>query len=399
LVDFPRSAVIGFLCAKDAQQAEYRGDAPGDAGRLSPVQGAGCPDSRRKREEFMSEYRPIWILCGLVLLCSLAAAQTVSSSLVGTLTDSSGAVVPDAAITLTNQTTRVVLKSQSGSAGLFRFPNLPPGTYTLRIQVAGFKAYVQQDIVVSSSETRDLGRVILEVGNLSEQITVTAEATPLQTASSEKSALVSGEQLSAIALKGRDFFGLVSTLPGVVDTRNRDNTSNAGTLSGMNINGLPNNKINYTIDGVSANDTGSNSDIHVNGNIDSIAEVRVLTSNYQAEFGRKAGATISVVTKGGGRDYHGSAYWSHRHEQFNANGFFSNRAGRNADGSPVLPRVPYRFNIPGYTVSGPVPAGGYNRNKDKLFFFFGQEFTRQRRNFDTQYRTMPTQLEREGDFS
>ena len=352
-----------------------------------------------KKGETVFRKKAILAVCGLILLFSPAVAQTVSSSLVGTLADSSGAVVPNASIALSNQATGAGLKVQSNSGGLFRFPNLLAGTYTLSIQHSGFKTYVQQDIVVSSSETRDLGRVVLEIGNLSEQITVTAEVTPLQTASSEKSALVSGDQLSTIALKGRDFFGLMSTLPGVVDTRNRDNTSNAGTLSGMNINGLPNNKINYTIDGVSANDTGSNSDIHVNGNIDSIAEVRVLTSNYQAEFGRKAGATISVVTKGGGRDYHGSAYWSHRHEQFNANGFFSNRAGRNADGSPVLPRVPYRFNVPGYTFSGPVPAGRYNQSKDKLFFFFGQEFTRQRRNFDTQYRTMPTELERAGDFS
>ena len=332
-----------------------------------------------------------WICCALALLCAAGLAQTVSSSLVGMLVDPADAAVPNASLTLTNQATGVVLKTESNSAGLFRFPNLPAGPYTMTIQVGGFKAYTQQSIAVSSSETRDLGRVALQIGSLTEQITVTAEATPLQTASSEKSALVSGDQLSAIALKGRDFFGLLATLPGVVDTRNRDNTSNAGTLSGMYINGLNNNTINYTIDGVSANDTGSNSDIHVNGNIDAIAEVRVLNSNYQAEFGRKAGATISVITKNGGRQYHGSAYWSHRHEQFNANNFFSNRNS--------LARVPYRFNIPGYSVSGPLSVGGFNRNKDKLFFFLSQEFTRQRRNFDSQYRTMPTDLERDGNYS
>ncbi len=231
----------------------------------------------------------------------------------------------------------------------------------------------------------------LQRGNLTEEISVTAEATPLQTASSEKSSLVTGTQLSSIALKGRDFFGLLDILPGVVDTRNRDNTSNAGTLSGMHVNGLNNNTINYTIDGVTANDTGSNSDVHYNGNMDAIAEVKVLTSNYQAEFGRKAGATISVITRGGTRDFHGGAYWSHRHEQFNANNFFNNRSG--------IGKSPYRFNIAGYNVSGPIKIGGFNRNKDKLFFFFGEEFTRQRRDFGTQYRSMPTALERNGDFS
>ena len=334
------------------------------------------------------------ILAIILLACfsSLGLAQVVSSSIIGTLVDPADAAVPGIAVSATNEATGATFKTESNAAGLFRFPNLLAGTYTLSVQATGFKAYQQQSIVLSSSETRDLGHVVLQLGSLSESVSVTAEATPLQTASSEKSSLVTGTQLSAIALKGRDFFGMVDTLPGVVDTRNRDATSNAGTLSGLSINGLANNTINYTIDGVTANDTGSNSDIHYNGNMDAIAEVRVLTSNYQAEFGRKAGATISVITRGGGRDFHGGGYWSHRHEQFNANNFFNNRSG--------IAITPYRFNIAGYNLSGPVVLpGGFNKNRDKLFFFFGQEYTRQRINLGTQYRTMPTALERSGDFS
>ena len=334
-------------------------------------------------------------ILALILMACLpfaGVAQVVSSSIIGTLVDPADAAVPGVALTVTNQATGASFKTESNAAGLFRFPNLLSGTYTLNVQATGFKAYQQQSIGLASSEVRDLGHVVLQLGSLSESVQVTAEATPLQTASSEKSALVTGTQLSAIALKGRDFFGMVDTLPGVVDTRNRDATSNAGTLSGLNINGLPNNTINYTIDGVTANDTGSNSDIHYNGNMDAIAEVRVLTSNYQAEFGRKAGATISVITRGGGRDFHGGAYWSHRHEQFNANNFFNNRSG--------IAITPYRYNIAGYHLSGPVVLpGGYNKNRDKLFFFFGQEYTRQRVNLGTQYRTMPSTLERGGDFS
>jgi hypothetical protein len=334
------------------------------------------------------------VLSAVALLPAICLGQVVSSSLVGTLVDPVDAAIPNMEITLANPATGATLKTESNAAGLFRFPNLLPGTFTLTVRVTGFKAYTQRDIVVASSETRDLGHVQLQLGNVTEEVSVTAEATPLQTASSEKSSLVTGTQLSAIALKGRDFFGLVDLLPGVVDTRNRDNTSNASTMSGMYINGLNNNTINYTIDGVTANDTGSNSDIHYNGNMDSIAEVRVLTSNYQAEYGRKAGATISVITKGGGRDFHGTAYWSHRHEEFNANNFFNNSSG--------LRITPYRFNIAGYNLAGPVLLPGHwNKSKDKLFFFFGQEYTRQRINLNpvTQYRMMPTALERTGDFS
>jgi len=334
------------------------------------------------------------VLALAVLSVSVCFGQVVSSSLVGTLLDPANSAVPSVAISLTNQASGAVQKTDSNADGLFRFPSLPAGTYSLSLHAPGFKTYNQQNIVISSSETRDLGRIMLQLGNVTEEISVTAEVTPLQTASSEKSSLVTGTQLSNIALKGRDFFGMLATLPGVVDTRNRDATSNAGTLSGMYINGLNNNTISYTIDGVSANDTGSNSDIHYNGNMDSIAEVKVLTSNYQAEYGRKAGATISVITKGGSRDFHGAGYWSHRHEQFNANNFFNN--------SSNLQITPYRFNIAGYNLAGPILLpGSFNKNRDKLFFYFGQEYTRQRINLNpvTQYRSMPTALERTGNFS
>jgi len=328
----------------------------------------------------------------VALLCACGFAQTVSSSLVGTLTDPANAVVPGAEVVLTNLGTGAVQTTSSNSIGLFRFPNLLTGRYSVSVRATGFKGYAQTDIVISASETRDLGRIELQLGSLSDQVTVTAEATPLQTASSEQSALVTGTQLGAIALRARDFFGMMTLLPGVVDTRTREATSAAGGMGGLTYSGTSYMLSNYQIDGITANDTGSNNDIHFNGNMDAIAEIRVLTSSYQAEFGRKAGATISVITKGGGRDFHGSAYWSHRHEQFDANSFFNNRTG--------LPKSPSRFNIPGYSLGGPIYLPKrFNTSKDKLFFFFAQEYTRQRVNLATQYRIMPTAAEREGNFS
>ena len=331
------------------------------------------------------------VASGFLVICAVLSAQIVSSSIVGTLTDPGNAVVPGVEVVLTNLGTGVVNKTNSNSVGLFRFPTVLTGRYSITVHATGFKGYSQTEIVISASETRDLGTITLQLGSLAEQVTVTAEAAALQTASSEQSSLVSGTQLSSIALRARDFFGMMSLLPGVVDTRTREATSASGGMGGLSYSGSSYLMSNYQVDGITANDTGSNNDIHFNGNVDAIAEIRVLTSNYQAEYGRKSGATISVITKGGDRDLHGSAYWSHRHEEFNANSFFNNRSS--------LLKSPYRFNVPGYSVGGPISLGGFNRTKDKLFFFFAQEYTRQRINLTTQYRIMPTAVERAGDFS
>jgi hypothetical protein len=331
-------------------------------------------------------------LCALFALSGSGLAQTVSSSLLGTLTDPTKAVVPNIEVVLTNQETGAALTARSNSDGLFRFPNVLTGKYSLKVEAPGFAPYTEREIVISARETRDLGRIDLKLKGTAEQVTVTAEVTPLQTGSSEKSSLLTGTQLESIAMKGRDFFGMMRLTPGVVDTSGRDVTSNQGTMGGLTYNGTGSGQSNFSLDGVSANDTGSNNDIHFNANMEAIAEVRLMPGNYQAEFGRKSGAQIVVITKAGTNEFHGAAYWTHRHEEFNANSFFNNRNG--------IVKAPYRFNVPGYSIGGPVfIPGKFNRNKNKLFIFFAQEYTRQRVNLSNQYRNMPTELERKGDFS
>jgi len=146
------------------------------------------------------------------------------------------------------------------------------------------------------------------------------------------------------------------------------------------------------VDGVSDMDTGSNYTIHYEPNMDAVQEVRVLTTNFEAEFGRNSGGIITVVTKNGTQEFHGTGWWTHRHEEFNANTFFNNVSG--------LARTPYRINIAGYSLGGPVYIPKhFNTSKSKYFFFGSQEFTRQLLNFSTQYKTTPTALERAGDFS
>ena len=330
----------------------------------------------------------------LLLLAAVASGQNVSSSLLGTIVDPSASPVPSADVELTNEGTGAVLVVQSNTDGLFRFPTLLAGHYTVKVTAAGFKVFTLTAIDLSSSEVRDLGRITLQVGSLKETVQVEATVTPVQTASSEKSALMSGAELSNIALKGRDFFGLMYTLPGVVDdgSQARDTTS-PNSIGGIYIAGGRVDAKDMRVDGILNLDTGSNGTIHYEPNMDAVAEVRVLSSNYQAEFGRSGGGTITMITKGGGQSFHGSGWWTHRHEGFNANTFFNNKAG--------TPITPYRINIAGFSIGGPIYVPHhFNADKKRLFFFVSQEYTRQRAIvFNGGQSRVPTDLERKGDFT
>ena len=242
------------------------------------------------------------------------------------------------------------------------------------------------------NERRSLGEIVMQVGQLSERVEVTAEVTPVQTASSERAGLVTGTQLLNTAIRGRDFVSLIATLPGIYDEnmQSRDVSKGPGA-GGVHINGGRSTSINFALDGVQNTDTGSNGGSHVQPNMDAVAEVKVLTSNYQAEYGRSSAGTINVTTKSGTQNFHGSGYWFYRHEGLYANSFFRNRTG--------TVRPVERIQNFGYTIGGPVYGRGFNKNKDKLFFFWSQEFVRRRSYPGTQFVTTPTALERAGDFS
>ena len=219
-----------------------------------------------------------------------------------------------------------------------------------------------------------------------------ASGTPIQLSSGEKSGLVTGQQLSDIAVKGRDFASYLVTVPGVVDSGSAGRealTRNA--LGGIHINGGRDTSALLTIDGVPSIDAGNNGSPE-EPNMDSIAEVKIMTSNYQAEYGRNGGGLVTVVTKSGSRDFHGSAYDYYRHESLNANDFFNNRTN--------TPKSPYRYRITGYSVGGPVFIPKlFNRERNKLFFFFSQELVGSRVNMNPQFINVPTERERNGDYS
>jgi len=329
----------------------------------------------------------------LFLLCSAVSAQVVSSSVRGTLVDPTGAAVPGAACTLTNQATGVSMTTTSASDGAFVFPNVLAGTYSLRAQAAGFKITETTNIVVTANETRVVGRITLELGEIKETVSVTAEAAAVQLASSEKSGTITADQLQNIAVRGRDFFTYLLTVPGVVDNfSQRRETASPDSIRGTFINGGRQNQKNLAIDGITNLDTGSNETVQFQPNMDAISEIKIMTSNYQAEFGRSGGGVITVITKGGAKDFRGTAYNYYRHESLNANSFFNNRTG--------TPKSPYRYRISGYSLGGPVYIPGkLNTGKDKLFFFWSQEYTGMKRDYGTRFVNMPTAMERRGDFS
>src|SRR6185312_6588587 len=285
---------------------------------------------------------------GVILLLSLAflfansaQAQTVAGSILGTAVDQSGAIVPGANVVLTFTATGAIRTATADASGVFHFPNLSPGVYTVVITAQGFKQSTTTSIEIGQGETRDLGKIALEIGAMTQEVTVSAAVTPVQTSSSEKSTELTDSELNALPLRGRDLFGSLKLVPGVVDTNNSRDVTSPGAIGGITINGNTSAK-NFTVDGITDMDTGSNGTLHYEPNIDAIQELKVLTSNYQAEFGRNSGGTITVVTKSGTQEFHGTAGWNHRHEEFNANDYFNKQNNR--------PRDKYRYNVDGWSL-------------------------------------------------
>jgi len=341
------------------------------------------------------------IVCAAVCLLLLPSvlAQTSQASLSGTVVDQQKAAVPGATVKATNVKTNVTAETISQDNGTFSFPALQPGEYTVAVELSGFKTLVKSGVILNAADRQTTGQMMLEVGEMQQTIQVTADAGALQvkTTSGEMGEVITGRQVQELALNGRNVLDLLKVIPGVVNTGASYQVAGPGGFGNISVNGTRANQHNLTIDGSTNVDTGSNGTQHVMMNMDAIAEFKVLTSNYQAEFGRAAGGDIKIVSRGGGSDYHGTAYLFHRHEGFNANTFFNNADGLKANGTEVNPRSKYRYNYVGYNFGGPVIPKG--KMKDKLFFFWGQEWHRQLVPTTPRQVRMPTSLELAGDFS
>jgi hypothetical protein len=331
-----------------------------------------------------------------VALCAGLWAQATNGSISGQVQDPQGAVVAGAKVTLTNEAQGAASARQvsTGPEGTYVFSPVLPGQYTVDVEAPGFKKITQTHVVMNVNDRLGLPTVTLEVGTTGETVNVEATAIQLETVTAERSGVVTGRQMVDIALNGRNYTGLLKTVPGVpADATGGDATFNGGR-TGQN---------NYTVDGQNVTDIGVNQQFAYRINVDAIAEFKVSTNAQSAEFGRNDGAQVQIVTKSGTNQFHGDGYWFKRGEFMNANNFINNAIPnvRDPNTGTLVPAFPqYRFMTAGYTLGGPAYIPNkFNTSKDKLFFFMSHEWNRSFTPNTARQITVPTAAQRTGDFS
>ena len=365
----------------------------------------------------------VFLLVGLALGAVPAAAQESTGSIVGIVKDSNGAVVAGATVIIRNTDKNIVARTlTTNEEGSYSAPFLLAGRYSVGVESTGFKKWVKTDIVLNVNDRLAMDAT-LEPGAVSETVTIAAGAVQIETQTATASGLVSNIEVKELPLNNRNFVQLVTLLPGVsstmgdqayIGTTNPYGQSNTVSLS---INGGRTSQNSWTIDGADNVDRGSNITLLNYPSVDAIAEFKVLRNHYSAEYGRDASGHVNVITKSGGRDFHGNVYEFFRNDKLNANNYLNNLAGRfttdttakapdlvvpNGDpraGNPRVPRPLLRYNNFGYTIGGPVfIPGHYNKEKEKTFFFFSQEYRRVI-TYGSLTAIVPTQNERAGIFS
>jgi hypothetical protein len=329
----------------------------------------------------------------LLALAAPAAAQFDTGSVSGFVRDEQGGVVPGATVRIVNEFSKVERTYTTDPSGYYVAPALPPATYQVEFEIAGFRKYVRTGVKVDSAAKVQVDAV-LTPGGIEEAVTVVAEATPLQSSTAQVSKTIESRQIQDLMINGRNPINLAMLKPGVRGGNFNSFQPDSLTTGGFSINGSRGDENLITIDGVVATRTRSSGAIIGTLNVDTVQEIQVLTASYLPEYGRSSGGQIRFVTKGGGRDFHASAYEFFRDESLDANSW-----SRNASPLPEQNArpAPFTFHQFGYDVSGPVP-GGFNKNRDKLFFFWAQEWIHDDRE-GTNTGTVPTEAMRRGDFS
>ena len=334
------------------------------------------------------------LVCATLVLCLpfLTRAQD-TGSISGTVTDKSGAAIAGAELVITSTAGSLTRATATNSDGAFVAGGLPGGSYNLTVTAQGFQKYTAQNVVLDVAQKIRVD-VQLTVGTVSEEVVVTGESVAqVETASSELGTIISGKQISQLELNGRNFTQLVTLTPGVVSQTNQDEgTVGVNGNVAFSMNGGRTEYNNWELDGGDNMDNGSNSTLNVYPNVEAIAEFKVLTSTYGAQYGRNGSGTIEVETKSGGSTFHGSAFEYLRNDFFNARPWESG-------GEPGNPNPPYKKHDFGYTIGGPVYIPHlYNADKRKTFFFFSEEWRREK-NPDAISQNVPSAAERNGDFS
>jgi hypothetical protein len=338
------------------------------------------------------------LIITLLFTASFALAQTSgTSTLRGVVKDPEGARIARANVTLINEATKVEQKTRTNDEGIYQFSSVISGTYTVKVEMDGFKTAEQTGIVLATSDTRGAD-FALEVGVTSEVMTVTAaDVEQIQKETGAKENTITSKQIENLSIISRSSLELLRILPGVVapDAADLESLSFGGGANAnqnYSVNGLRGVNNNVTVDGSRVMDIGSNNGTMITANPDMVQEVKVQTSNYASEYG-SSGIQISATTKGGSGEFHGTIYDYIRDWRFNSNDRSNSIAG--------IERGKSKYNYPGGNIGGPVliPGTDFNKNRDKLFFFVGFEYYYQRIDDGATLSVVPTLAQRQGDFS
>src|SRR5487761_903167 len=287
--------------------------------------------------------RLLWLSLVILFASSVSFSQNITALLTGTVTDPSG---------------------------VYTAAELPLGRYTVTVTAQGFKKFVERDVILNVGQHRTLN-IQLAVGQVSEQVTVTATTIPVETSSAAQDTTITGTQIRELQLNNRNFEQLVALQPGVSSTLPDQIQFGITNTDSISVNGARTSANNWTVDGADINDSGSNLTLLNVPSVDALSEFTLERSTYDAQYGRSGGGQVNVVTKSGTTNFHGDAYEFFRNNVLNANEAFNKGAGGK--------RPPFRYNDFGYTIGGPIYIPGhYNTDKSKTFFFFSQEFRRTR---------------------
>ncbi len=342
----------------------------------------------------MRQIRPLataLTLLAVWMAPAILAAQTTSGAMFGTVVDSSNQVVPGADVIITNENSGEQRRTTTNEVGEYVFSGLVAGPYTVRAELQGFKPFEIKNNQVLANNRLSMRPLRLEVGTLAETVSVTAIGQTIDTTVTSHQAVLTTEQVSNLSIRGRDPMSLLKILPGV-QLQGNDQETFGGSFSSPVPSVQGGTGQTVYVDGINGGDGGGGGNFSAATNMDAIEEVNVQMSAYTAEYGLKGGAQINLITKHGGSEYHGTGYWYKRHEMFNATNYFNNLTGK--------PKPVYRYSTLGGTLGGPMPrVKGINEDGNKLFFFYSFDDTQLKDAQNLKFYTMPTALERQGDFS
>ncbi|MGH9436714.1 MAG: carboxypeptidase regulatory-like domain-containing protein [Terriglobia bacterium] len=326
----------------------------------------------------------------LLPCCQSAFSQTIAGSISGTVTDPQHAVIPHANVTARSEETGATTGVITDTSGHFIFPVLPPGHYTITVSAPAFKTLKKTGVILHADSVLTLPEMQMTVGSTVQTVAVHAQAQNVNTETAQITSTVVGKQIQSLQVNGQSPLSFLSLVPGVHNPTSYVESSQS--WGSIYVNGGRQDSLHITVNGGTNEDTGANNGWDASVSLDAIQEFKVLTSSYQAQYGRSSGAQVSIVTKSGTSQFHGMGFEYYRDHGLNANSWSNNLIG--------LPTAPYHYNDAGFNLGGPIYIPGhFNTDRSKLFFFVDEEWQHQLIPSGQHQLTVPTSAERNGNFS